>query len=905
MISSNVTRTCLAAASCAALLASLFPSGARAATPRAAEPYVRLEAAAFTAGDGAARLSLGEPRDLPTGAAKRVGIAYTLAAADLDGDGVPDVAVGSGLDTGGVVSIAAGDGRGGFRAARTLGVPESVELLATGDFDGDGRTDLAAAARGGHIVYVLRGDGRGRFARAESVALPGGASALAAGEIGRRDGVTDLAVAVPDGVLVFSKLGVGPAELATPAPGASLAIADVDGDGLADLAVAAGSDLVVAFGGQSGPGDTVTTRLDQSAVALAEGQLADGASLAILTESGQVVVPVRGDRATLSTRQIGSLPGATGLVTADLSTADADDLVALGGAGELRMLSTAKSSTVEITAPIDAPVAAVSARLNGDAIADLVVLAGNRVRVVPSAAAATFAVTTTNDSGDGSLRKAIEDANASPGADAIVFALPSSNVNTITPLSALPAITDAVTIDGYTQAGSKPNIAQVGIEAGLNVEIAGDGLVAEGLTINASSVLVRGLVINGFAKSDVANGGDAVVISGNPETTNVVVEGCFIGTDATGKRAKPNARSGVLVSSVSRATIGGANPASRNLISGYGDLGVALIDAVSLSVVANNYIGTDISGDTTLAPGQLGIGLFDASRANTIGGAAPGAGNVIAGGSEGLRLSGFETSFNTVQGNLIGTNATGTQALGQRDTAVVVLNGASDNTILGNVISACAVDGLAIVGEGTDRTLVESNAIGTDASGALDLGNGNVGVLVSGSQSTISENTIAFNGNGGVIVAGGTGNQIRRGAIFANGGLGIDLADDGPTANDPRDADDGANRLQNSPVVTSVEAKGDTITTFGTLESTPNTSFVVSVYVADASGQAKRFVGEVGASTDANGLLTFGVFGDGIAPGSVTAVTATATNEATDDTSELAAPFVLRARRRHLRDLDR
>src|SRR3989442_1046304 len=74
-----------------------------------------------------------------------------------------------------------------------------------------------------------------------------------------------------------------------------------------------------------------------------------------------------------------------------------------------------------------------------------------------AATAATFTVTNTNDSGDGSLRWAITNANGTAGTDLIAFNISGTGVQTITPLSSLPYITDPVTIDGYTQPGASAN----------------------------------------------------------------------------------------------------------------------------------------------------------------------------------------------------------------------------------------------------------------------------------------------------------------------------------------------------------------------------------------------------------------------------------------------------------------
>src|SRR5689334_3941976 len=100
--------------------------------------------------------------------------------------------------------------------------------------------------------------------------------------------------------------------------------------------------------------------------------------------------------------------------------------------------------------------------------------------------AATFLVATTADAGPGSLRQAIIDANAMVGADTITFAIPAVGVPRITLATALPAITDPVTIDGTTQ-----------LTAGL-VEIDGQATTsAIGLTITGGASTIRGLIIGG------------------------------------------------------------------------------------------------------------------------------------------------------------------------------------------------------------------------------------------------------------------------------------------------------------------------------------------------------------------------------------------------------------------------
>jgi hypothetical protein len=126
-------------------------------------------------------------------------------------------------------------------------------------------------------------------------------------------------------------------------------------------------------------------------------------------------------------------------------------------------------------------------------------------------------VTNTNDSGPGSLRQAILDANATPVTDTIAFSI-GSGVQTITPLSALPSISDPVIIDGTTQ----PGFAGAPI-----IELNGSGVNGNGLVIFTGNSTVRGMVINRFGDTGIQI----------KEGENNVVEGNYLGTDASGTAA--------------------------------------------------------------------------------------------------------------------------------------------------------------------------------------------------------------------------------------------------------------------------------------------------------------------------------------------------------------------------------
>src|SRR5215510_12616599 len=221
-----------------------------------------------------------------------------------------------------------------------------------------------------------------------------------------------------------------------------------------------------------------------------------------------------------------------------------------------------------------------------DALSDLVTLRnGASVPVVMTVAPMTFTVTNTNDSGSGSLRQAILDANANSGADKIVFTIPGLGGHTIMPTSALPTITDLVTIDATTQPGfaGSPIIELNGANAGP----------VNGINILAGSTTVRGLVINRFTGNN-STSGNGIFMEDNGGN---VIEGNFIGTDVTGTQALGNSSAGVQVACGSaNNTIGGTAAGARNVISGNNPGVWFTCTSGSANLVEGNFIGTDVTG---------------------------------------------------------------------------------------------------------------------------------------------------------------------------------------------------------------------------------------------------------------------------------------------------------------------
>ena len=528
----------------------------------------------------------------------------------------------------------------------------------------------------------------------------------------------------------------------------------------------------------------------------------------------------------------------------------------------------------------------------------------------------TFVVTTTNDSGAGSLRQAILDANAHLGADNISFSI-GSGAQTITPASPLPTITEPITIDATTQ----PGFAGVPI---IELDMSASSSNLTGLYIEAGQTTVRGLVVNGFQEAGIR-----LSVRGSN-----IIEGNYIGTDLSGTVDKVSSGDGVEINTAGN-TVGGTTAAARNVLSGCND-GIQFRSSAANNLIQGNYLGTNAAGTAPLKNTFSGVSTLSApgSPNNIIGGTTAGARNVISGnGFNGVELH-YDGSHGTlIQGNYMGTNAAGTavflvSGFFLSGDGVTMGGGAHDNTIGGttpaarNLISGNS-RGVAIGQSGvsgiTVNNLVEGNYIGTDPAGTAALRN-NTGVVapanVDGNQ--VMFNRIAFNNNDGVALTDTGGGDtpgvsiaIVENDIFANGDLGIDLGPSGITPNDTNDPDAGPNFLQNFPTLTSVSfpagpaapgalTPSATVTVNGTLNSTPNTIFIIHWYFsADTQCVRNQLQSQilasdklVGVATDANGNAPFSfpfTFPAGTSNGIITC-TATDPN---GNTSELSSCLVV------------
>ncbi len=361
--------------------------------------------------------------------------------------------------------------------------------------------------------------------------------------------------------------------------------------------------------------------------------------------------------------------------------------------------------------------------------------------------ATVLTVTNTNDSGLGSLRQALIDANAAPNLNEIRFNISGACPRTITLASLLPDIVHPVRIDGYSQPGASRNTAVLGWNANLCIVLNGANQItgAYGFNVNTgaspdATVSIEGIAFSGhsFAAAQFIAGRDhrfvGNQIGGVVGATSLIASG-------TGVR---------IGGSVEGVRVGGPEPGDRNVIASTLGIGVNLSGSgstqPSAAVVENNYIGTQSGGD--VRGGQRGV--FIASPDHLI------RGNVIANASShGVELSGSLATGNRITGNRIGVPA----------------------VCSGNCVSR---------------------------------GNGGHGVFLrnSANDNRIESNLIAHSGLDGIAVTGARRNSLRRNTMYSQSGIGIDLGDDGRNlfdANNSQPAPVSAgNDNQNAPTVSSV-----------------------------------------------------------------------------------------------------
>ncbi|MBK9051743.1 MAG: CSLREA domain-containing protein [Chloroflexi bacterium] len=536
---------------------------------------------------------------------------------------------------------------------------------------------------------------------------------------------------------------------------------------------------------------------------------------------------------------------------------------------------------------------------------------------------------------DCTLRAAIEEANALFGADAISFNIPGAGVHTISPTSAYPWLTGPVVIDGLTQPGASCAAWPPTLLIELNGASAGASTGLD-LSFGTNGSTIRGLVVNGFAgagiqianSSDhtlecnfvgtdatgslaIANnygmfiqqdshdntvGGSAVsqrnLISGNTvqQVTlgnygstpyDNVIENNYVGTDVNGTMNLGGGSFGGI-----DIFGGNTNSILNNLISGNVSEAISVTGDGSRvadgNLIQGNLIGTDANGTSAL-PNVGGIALGLTGNTNVqntvIGTDGDGVndaaeGNVISGNQNAITIEG--ATANVVAGNYIGTDSTGTAALGNSSETLVLYNGANNNRIgtngdgvsdalERNIIANSGAEAIWII-SGSNNNVVAGNYIGTDVTGTVAMNNPD-GISIADSDNNLigtDGSNDAFNANERNVIAGNlmgvrlsnatntvvAGNYIgtdATGALALGNVTGIDLGNDGVTVNDLDDADTGSNNLQNFPVLFSTTMAGNLVIDYSLDSTLVNTAYPVTIefFEADSvgSGEGRVYLG--------------------------------------------------------------
>lgn len=878
-----------------------------------------------------------------------------MAAGDFDGDGWIDLVLLAGdAGTGSFLRVRPGNAlqtepvtmRSAVRTPESLPQPAPFGagyairppaidpgLLAVGDFNGDGIDDVVYASRTEPCLYLRAGSRTGLGAAEQRFELPGPPSILFAGEFNRRDGRSDLAAAIegrPGVVLLFQSelggLGTEPVKLTVDGEVLDLRMADLDDYFPLDLLIVSDRGMWVlrAPGSPLAPerpvpdldrvpcddvivaaevGDFVWDRLHRNDLAVV---VAPGLVRFLefdLAERGVPPSSLSSDRFSVQwkVRKTVGLDrfaarngrGRLHVTKGRLSTVPLDELVlwddnrpevqlVFGEPSRWRERQPAANLPAEsvLNSPLNIPVddpglSVVALHLNADALHDLAILHrdSGRVSMSISAAGATFLVNSSGSARDDDPSDGVCDTDKHvAGIDCTLHAA-VDQANATPGMDTIHFSVATVDIgDGVPRATDPLVIDGSGGGAGGRVELTRSVEGGGGPWIEAGGSVIRGLVISG------------AVDQANPPY--------FSGNSA-----------------------------------------IALDDNGG-NRVENNYIGTNAAGSQAKVNFN-GVGIHDSSD-NTIGGSLVSQRNIISGSASiGLEIVGGGSRDNIVRGNLIGTDATGSQAVGNDGVGLAITYTSSgspepsysdrpaDNVIEGNVISATRgldplFDPTGSTGMGvylaSDGTSFRNNKVGTALDGATPLANATFGVAVGdGSGNSIVENVIAYNQGDGVAVleydAGdgriNTGHVlISKNSIHSNGGLGINLtglADlDGATPNDNLDADSGPNDYLNYPVVALNDDKTEIRLTYDGLPSTQFTFEFFRNASCDPSGygEGETFLAQQGwfgfdydirGTTDANGHFEQSLSLTGIADGVITA-TATDPDGNTSEFSECPVP---------------
>ena len=872
----------------------------------------------------------------------------SLVSLDFDEDGVSDIVYGYAGSEGGFLIFQRGDPDWEGRTILATGSVETLSndpflpeasvievnriprFVEAGDFNADGHLDLVVADLNAGRLTQLLGDGDGHFIVGRDVHLPGRLTTLAAGDVNRSDGLIDILVGIEGttgpALLVFEgpdgALSHLPEVIELPSPAVDLGVSQFDSHYPFDIAVAVETEILIVHGRDRKLSQPQSRRLAVPApevsrysfasriLSIAAGDFVSDHEdeLALWFEDGRLRLLERtGDGLQLKSDWMpgrgvpfqniltgGGTPSHK-LVRAQVSGFPKDELLAVDAlAQKIHVLVTANASGDDSSgthlanswsaalAVAGTPVAVLPMRLNRDALSDLVVLSDGypSLSTIVTQSSTAFTVNRSEDNftclqpedpgGECTLRGAVNKANQ-----------PASGTGPFTIQFSVDEVTLTRT---FKDGGADLEIFKpMSIQGGGNVLVtASDSAFFNQAVFHIFSAGANSS-INGLR---IAANANAIIVEGS-----TMIEGNVIGSrDKNADGQTFSVSTGITLINTSNSTI------KANQFPNVSNSAIRIQGASHNNTIEDNLIGLDSHGK--LSDGtSFGIDIVTPASGAII------KDNTIAGAGRGIRIQAAGLSANAfpgghiIQGNKIGVNSAGTTKLA-RGSGISIAN-STDSTIggpssaLANIIGGDpdnARNGFGIrLSISSDGTKVMGNLIGTNASGAK-LGHARNGIDISADNIEVggrgsARNVIAFNGRDGVNVSStGLGNAILGNSIHSNGDLGIDLGPSRVTLNDAGDSDEGANNLQNFPVLTKVSK---TSNIEGTLNSTPSTTFTIEFFsndVCDPSGhgEGQTLLDSLSVTTDEEGNATFV---RGSAPGGFITATATGPN----GTSEFSA----------------
>lgn len=865
----------------------------------AATDYDRLELARWTAPDGSRPLS--------------------LASADFDEDGVPDLAAGFATRGGGAIILRRGNldahhphtgaakqrkALGRFTDAPFLGALAelacsiSPDAIAALDFNADGNQDVVAGEWGAASLDVFAGNGDGTFDKPIAIPLAGNLTTLATGEVNRRDGLLDLVVAVAGGegprVLVYESAqgagGAPPEIISAPSNVTGLAIEDLNRDAYWDIAASCGETLVIVWGRDRltsasaeerarVPKPNVTKQpLAYKAVAIAAGDFEGDRDreIALLSANGTLHLIAPDGSAE---RQFGEpLPRRNDgdysnhlLVPARVSTHPKQDLIVADPASPQLLIYSEPVGPDAVRWPVPNPVirestyagAILPMNLNGDAIEDLVLLAQSpdpfRFQIVPPGT--TFVVNSTGGENDPNINGVcdVDDDDSNGLQCTLNGAIGEAN-----------GIPDLDEIHFNVGGGGFVTLAGVLSTVGQPVNIL--GTTQPGYFINPI-VDVPALVIRGgnsTIKGLLFSNSSLEISSPSLATITGInkVENCYFGTDSAGMNRLGVIRQSIFIRDSFGNTLGGTTAEVRNLIQG---LRIERVDS-ELNLVLGNYFGADIN---LVSPFANVMGIVVEAPMTTIGSQAAGGDNVISGSDDaGITVSTLNVPDGTVVGTMIQNNIIGaatptTVQLGNLKAGVFIRSGVTTNTLIGGTVVEA-------------RNVISGNNLTTetsDGNAGIDIEQSAGGVIIQGNIIGLDETgMVAIPNRRGIHIANSSNHRI--GGIIPVAGAGIARSGDLPprpvvnvgtppgniiSGND----EEGIRIFGFSQTMSGVRVEGNLIgTAIDGMTGVGNGRFGVSVSSAGTGAVEGTVIGgnEYGARNviSANGTGTISVLKDGI-----------------------------------------